>query len=286
MRTGPLLLSLVMVCAGCAAKQPTSRATTKTNLDLANAFNGGIDRQLSADPQKVHHLDVYQLTLPLGAVSRSEEFWKRVDEQGVDIGTYDLLQKNGFRVGLAPASEWDYFRGILEQYPAVTKKMTVTAGEAQAVELLMKKDVPSQYLFYLSDDNTLMGRSYDRCENFLTVAFESAPRKPGQVRVTMCPLVRCTRGEFQISVTNAEREYEYVRPERLYDLNLCCDVPVNGFLVVAPSTMAKWSATLGNAFLVDGGAAERFENVLIMVPRPSQVQGTGRAAHAPAASAR
>ena len=98
--------------------------------------------------------------------------------------------------------------------------------------------------------------------------------------------MRCTRGEFQISVTNAEREYEYVRPERLYDLNLCCDVPVNGFLVVAPSTMAKWSATLGNAFLVDGGAAERFENVLIMVPRPSQVQGTGRAAQAPAASAR
>ena len=72
MRTGPLLLSLVMVCAGCAAKQPTSRATTKTKLDLANAFNGGIDRQLSADPQKVHHLDVYQLALPLGAVSRSE----------------------------------------------------------------------------------------------------------------------------------------------------------------------------------------------------------------------
>ena len=73
-------------------------------------------------------------------------------------------------------------------------------------------------------------------------------------------------------VARAEHEYEYVRPERLYDLNLCCDVPVNGFLVVAPSTMAKWSATLGNAFLVDGGAAERFEHLLLMVPRPTQVQ--------------
>ena len=272
-----LLMSLVTVCLACApgcAKRP-AEAKARTRLDLANAFNGGADRQLTAQPLRVQYLDVYQLTLPLGAVSRSEEFWKRVDEQGVDIGTYDLLQKNGFRVGVAPASEWPYFRGILEQYPAVTKKTTVTAGESGALELLMKKGVGSQYLFYLTDDNRLLGRTYDRCDNLVSVTFQPAPRKPGQVRVTLCPLVRTVRGEFQISVTNDEREYEFVRPERLYDLNLCCDVPVNGFLVVAPSMMARWQATLGNAFLVEGGAAERFEHVLLMVPRPSNARPVG-----------
>lgn len=277
-----LLACVVTVCAACAVgctKREPAAKKTRTNLDLANAFAGGADRELSSQPQRVHHMDVYQLTLPLGAVSRSEEFWKRVDEQGVDIGTYDLLQKNGFRVGVAPASEWAYFRGILEQYPAVTRKTTVTAGEAGSLELMMKKGITSQYLFYLTDDNTLMGRTYDQCENLLSVNFQAAPRKPGQVRVTMCPLVRCKRGEFQISVTNAEREYQYVRPERLYDLNLCCDVPVGGFLVVAPSTMAKWSATLGNAFLVDGGATERFEQVLLMVPRPINVREVGPVHH-------
>jgi hypothetical protein len=274
-----LLVSAVTVCvvcaAGCAKKPAGASAEARSRLDLASAFGGGTDRQLSGEPLTVHYLDVYQLTLPVGAVSRSDEFWKRVDEQGVDIGTYDLLQKNGFRVGIAPASEWPYFKGILDQYPAVTKKTSVTAGESGALELLMKKGIPSQYLFYLTDDNTLMGRTYDRCDNLMSLAFQAAPRKPGQVRVTLCPLVRSVRGEFQISVTNEEREYEYVRPERLYDLNLCCDVPVKGFLVVAPSTMAKWSATLGNAFLVDGGAAERFEHVLILVPRPSSMRGVG-----------
>jgi hypothetical protein len=274
-----LLVSVVTVCVVCAAgcAKKTAAAKAGSRLDLANAFGGGTDRQLGAEPLTVHYLDVYQLTLPVGAVSRSDEFWKRVDEQGVDIGTYDLLQKNGFRVGVAPASQWAYFKGILDQYPAVTKKTTVTAGEAGALELLMKKGIPSQYLFYLTDDNTLMGRTYDRCDNLVSLTFQAAPRKPGQVRVAMCPLVRCVRGEFHVSVTNEEREYEYVRPERLYDLNLCCDVPVKGFLVVAPSTMAKWSATLGNAFLVDGGAAERFEHVLIMVPRPSNLRGVGPA---------
>ena len=278
MRNRLLLACVLTVCAACAAgcnkRQPAAK--TRTRLDLTNVFDGRADRELSGEAQRVHHMDVYQLTLPVGAVSRSEEFWKRVDEQGVDIGTYDLLQKNGFRVGVAPASEWPYFRGILEQYPAVTKKTTVTAGEAGSLELMMKKGITSQYLFYLTDDNTLMGRTYDHCDNLLSVNFQSAPRKAGHVRVTMCPLVRCKRGEFQISVTQAEREYEYVRPERLYDLNLCCDVPMRGFLVVAPSTMAKWSATLGNAFLVDGGETERFEHVLLMVPRPTNVREVGR----------
>jgi hypothetical protein len=275
-----LLMSWVTVCAlvvaGCAKQpQPAVRKSTGVSADYASAFGGGADRRLSGQAPRVHHLDVYHLTLPVGAVSRSEEFWKRVDEQGVDVATYDLLQKNGFRVGVAPAQEWDYFRGILEQYPATTNKVTVTAGDAGSLELMMKKGIDSQYLFYLSDDNTLRGRSYDRCENLLSVTFQAAPRKAGQVRVTMCPVVRCTRGEFQISVTNAEREYEYVRPERLYDLNLTCDIPTDGFLVVAPSTMAKWSATLGNAFLVDGGTAERFEHVLLMVPRPTRVTEVG-----------
>ena len=275
MRTGLLLTWVVTVSAGCLAgcarKAPEVR-TGRHQAAYGSAFNGAADRQLTTAPSRVQYLDVYHLTLPLGSVSRSEEFWKRVDEQGVDIGTYDLLQKNGFRVGVAPAAEWGYFKAILQQYPAVTRHTTVAAGESGSLELQMKKGIDSQYLFYLSDDNVLRGRSYDRCENLLSVTFQAAPRKAGQVRVTLCPVVRTTRGEFQISVTNAEREYEYVRPERLYDLNLCCDVPVNGFLVVAPSTMAKWSATLGNAFLVDGVAAERFEHLLLMVPRPTQVQ--------------
>lgn len=259
--------------AGCAKSADPAKTRSQAHADFGNAF-GGTDRSLSGTP-RVQYLDVYQLTLPLGAVSRSEEFWKRVDEQSVDIGTYDLLQKNGFRVGVAPATEWSYFRAILEQHPATTKKTSVAAGDAGALEMLMKKGVTEQNLFYLTDDNRLLGRTYDRCENLLAVTFQPAPRRHGQVRVTLCPLVRTHRGEFQISATNVEREYEYVRPERLYDLNLCCDVPVSGFLVVAPSLMAKWSSNLGSAFLVDGGIAERLETVLIMVPRATTVTASG-----------
>jgi hypothetical protein len=267
---------VTVACAcllGCGAKPRAAGQQKSERAMLGSAF-GRAERAQAGAPH-VQYLDVYELTLPLGSVSRSEEFWKRVDEQGVDIGTYDLLQKNGFRVGVAPAAEWAYFRAILDNYPTQTKKARITSGDSGTLELLMKKGIDTQDLFYLTDDYRLLGRTYDRCENLLSVTFQAAPRKPGQVRVTMCPLVRCLRGEFQITVRNEEREYELVRPERLYDLNLCCDVPTNGFLVVAPSLMAKWNASLGNAFLVSGGTAERFEHVLLMVPRPTHVQPMG-----------
>jgi len=75
------------------------------------------------------------LQVPYGTVSRNEQFWKRVDEQCVDVGTYDLLFKNGVRVGQAPISEWDYFRQVMEAHPAVTKANTLVGVEGKPIEL-------------------------------------------------------------------------------------------------------------------------------------------------------
>jgi hypothetical protein len=267
---------LAAVACGCAKHDNApAKAGKRATIDLASAFAGETDRSLSSRPAPVHALDVYQLTVPLGAVSRSHEFWKRVDETSVDVATYDLLQKNGFRVGVAPAAEWPYFRAIVEQHPVVTKHFTVTSGGTGSVELEMKKSVDFQNLFYLTDDNTLIGRTYERCQNLVSLGFQPAPRRPGHVRMTMCPLVRSTVRKLQVSVMNDEREYEYVKPERLYDLNLTADIPAGGFLVVAPSTLAKWSSNLGETFLVDGGATEKVEQVLLMVPRNTRVQNVG-----------
>src|SRR6476660_3215963 len=37
------------------------------------------------------HVDLYQLSVPYGTVSRNEKFWKRIDENCVDPTTYDTL---------------------------------------------------------------------------------------------------------------------------------------------------------------------------------------------------
>jgi hypothetical protein len=234
-----------------------------------------MERSLSSNPPAVQALDVYQVTVPFGAVSRSQEFWKRVNETSVDVATYDLLQKNGFRVGVAPAAEWSYFRAIIDGFPCVMKRTTVMAGGEGSLELPLRSGIEYQTLAYFTDEHALIVKSYERCENSVTVAFQPAPRRPGQVRMTLCPLVRSLRRKFQVSVLNEEREYDYVKPERLYDLNLCADIPVEGCLVVAPSTQAQWASNLGSTFLVDEGTAEKVEHVLLMVPRQTKVQRVG-----------
>jgi len=63
------------------------------------------------------NLSIYHLRVPLGTVSGSEEFWKRVDEHAVDVSTYDVLFKNGIRVGRAPLADLDAFMKILDRNP-------------------------------------------------------------------------------------------------------------------------------------------------------------------------
>ena len=218
----------------------------------------------------VAQLDIYQLVVPLGAISRSEEFWKHIDEQQVDVGTYDLLRKNGWRVGTAPSAEWAYFRDIIDAYPASATPHGLTAGVTGApghMELSMKEKVDYQVLSYFDDENLLHNLSFDQCDNLLNISLQQVPRKPGEARVTLCPTVRSLRRRYEVNMRQQEREIRYVYPERLYDLNLQADIPSGHFLIIAPSPEVRWPTSLGAAFLVENGAAEQSEHVLLLVPR-------------------
>ena len=212
-------------------------------------------------------LDIYQMTVPAGAVSRSDEFWKRVDEHRVDPATYDLLLKNGVRIGTAHTGEWDYFRDVLEQNNAASMHGTATSGRAGSVQLIMKKNVKWQDIWYLSDRNEGVGRTYNQCNNLLGVAFWPEPRRPGEMRVEITPLVRATRTRLQFRLNNDEQEIVDVADEHLYDLNLRAIIPTSSFLVIAPSTEVDRSTSLGAAFLRSEGDIVPKEQVLILVPR-------------------
>lgn len=217
-------------------------------------------------PQTRLKMDVYHLRLPYRTVSFNDAFWMRVDENAVDVATYDLLFKNGVRVGTAPIAEYDHFRDLMSEYPVITKKDEFIGREVRDIELEVRKEIQTQNIFYLDETNTNHGRTYDSCVNVLTASFQAAPRKIGHVRVVVCPVVKSLRKRLEYTQTNGEREVTYVSPERLYDLNLIVDVPQDHFLIVAPSNEATWPTSIGNSFLVHDGPAERYEDVLLFVP--------------------
>ncbi len=233
----------------------------------ASASSASRGALASESPMQLQ-VDLYQLSVPFGAVSRNEQFWKHVDEQVVDVATYDLLYKNGVRVGQAPIADWEYFRQIMQQYPTFTKANTLVGIESKPVERPMRKDIRSQNIFYFDSSNEPQGRSFDECENIIALSFQPAPRKAQTMRLALCPVIRATRKHLEYSAMNNEMgEVKYVAPERMYDMNLRTDVPADHFFIVAPSPQSSRTTSVGNAFLVSNGAAEQMETVLLIVPR-------------------
>ena len=250
----------------------------------------GVTRS-SVDPQsgtvatatQVLSMDAYVISVPDGTVSRSNPFWKRIDEQGgmLRTGGHDLLRRNGVRIGLGRLDEWSYFKQIIDEHPATTQIYSLVSLGGRSVELEMKKDVAVQNIWYYNDAGRLIGRTYENCQNLWSVGFASVPRHPDHVRVGVSPLVRSLRKRLEVVMRRArpedppEREILYRSPEYLFDLAVEADVPPGRFLVVAPSEEAT-AGTLGEAFLMTAGLGQRVERVILMVPRT--IEATARPA--------
>lgn len=218
--------------------------------------------------QPTVNLVVYHFTAPAGTVSRSEEFWKHADEQAIDILTHDVLYKNGIRVGRGSLGDLEYYLSIMERQPLQSQPLLIAAAGAKVVEMPMKRDVPSQIIYDFDLNNVLTIRSYESpSDNIFCMDFRPAPRKPGDVRVALVPMVRTLRKRLVPVSDQDTREVEFVNPEKRFDLNLRTDVPLDGFLILGASPEALSPMSLGRAFLIQEGPAEELEDVLLIVPR-------------------
>src|SRR5688500_2562090 len=269
---------LVLTVAGCSGKKPgptTAAAPDAAAIEQRNRITAFASQSRRGNVAKGHRpdvpmrlrLDVYVLSVPYGTVSRNEEFWKRVNEQAVDGGTYDLLIKNGVRVGEAPIAEYERFAQLITDQPASHRVASLVAPEGKEVDLEIRKEVPTQLIWHYNGMNELIGWSYDRCENYVALSYQPAPRKNGTLRIVLCPVVKEHRKRLEWLAGNKEQEVAFTQPRRYYDVNLRADVAVDSFLIVAPSAESTWPGSIGNRFFVQDGAAEQMENVLLFVPK-------------------
>jgi hypothetical protein len=273
----------VLTCVGCQAhRAPATAPTTRPSLPTTMQISLTGHPVQPADPRDPQleltlliHLDVYQLDLPMGAVSRNDALWKRVDEQAVGAGegTADLLFKNGLRCGVAPRSEWSFFRDLLGGQPGRMRQTKVNGTHGDAVTLEMDTPVDHEDIFYFDASNQMVGRTFESCVNGVSLSFQPAPRKQSSVRIALAPTIRGERRRLEFTPANQEYESPFAEVTRLYDLSLRVDVADDSFLVVAPSEDASRSTSIGARFFTTEDKAERLERVLLIVPSFLRLDG-------------
>ena len=226
--------------------------------------------------------------MPLGANSRDDAFWKLVEEDVVDVPTSINLSNNGLRVGRARVADWPEFLKILEKESAIRVSDSVMTAQPAIgdVPLSMSAELPEE-LLYFYDEHGLTMRSYDDCQNFLSLAFQWAPRKPQTIRVTICPVVKAWRTRFDYALSDDPPQTKFLDRENFYDLHLCADIVPGEFLVLGTSPAAQDPNRIGSRFLTRNGPNQRYEQVLIMVGKPVPMNGmkgrpTTRAVQGPA----
>jgi hypothetical protein len=223
---------------------------------------------MSDNGPSVVALDVYQLSVPLGAISRSEEFWKRVDESAIDVGTYDVLLKNCVRVGIGDDKDWPFFKSLIDNYHATAMRGSSSPTAQGLLELQLKDKISSEDVFWTDDHNIQTGRTFEECSNLLSISFQPHQRKLDHAILNVCPLVRGVRKYLRFTVLNREEpELEAVYPEQIFQLAVEADVPPDHFLILAPTADSRPNTSVGRTFFVKDGPAQELETVLILSPR-------------------
>jgi hypothetical protein len=278
---GTTLISLALLC-GCIddKKRTTPTPPTPQSASVTPHDNIISAVQMEAPPGSprdaqptipmVFQLVCYQISVPVGTVSKNEDFWKRIDETAMDPARYDLLRRNGMRLGVAPVSEFENIRGFLEDTPSKAKVVGTLGAEAHNMELPMRTDIPFETINYYGMENELAGHSYDASENIFNISYRRTPRKTGEMRLTMAPMVRSIKKHLEYTAKNDEIQIQYVAPQKFY-LNIEADLPMDKFLVLGPSDTSELPTIIGHQFFVKDDPAQQMEQVLIFKAQPFRI---------------
>jgi hypothetical protein len=264
MKTRVWILLPALLLAACAAHHPAAPIAPP---DPATPTAG----QIPTTPgkfQQVIFVNMYEFTVPYGTISHDPTFWKDVDETALDLTTYDLLLRNGIRVGRAPLGAWTNLALAIDREVTMyrTHRFTTFSG-GDSLSVPMSPEMDDQLLFTLTSHG-MAGRWYDFCQNRFDFSFQWERHVEDTVRVNICPLVVVHRMRWDYFLADTPEERRLVQDDYLWDLAIKADLTRNDFLVIAPSPEAQDPYRVGNKFLTNDGSTYRTEQILILARSP------------------
>ena len=212
-------------------------------------------------------LSVYELLLPAGQVSSNETLWRRINEQAIGVGDYDLLWTNGLRVGVATNEELAHVAESLDREQAPLQQIFGASESLQIQQLPVGERVPRQTVFWFDQNKQPVGRTFHEVQLALNLAFEQAPGQRNAVRIGVRPIVEGLRRLTRVRPSGSDYEVREGYESTPLDVHVLADVPLGSFLIVSPSSAGKWDTSVGNVFFGPHVKGEPMERILVIVPQ-------------------
>jgi len=223
------------------------------------------------------------ISLPVGAISGSEQLWGYLDEERVDAIRSASLGRNGLRVGLAREADWPDVASVLEQMTGrQLKTTTLISRPGEPLTVALRTRQPAQTVFVFYDDRTLAGRDYPPGDNILAMSCTLNEDDPTQIILTGLPQIRTTRQRSRF-VSGPGGAMVVSRPDFYsFDaLTFQVKAPAKSVLIIGPSARSYRPSSVGNHFLIHEKSGLKFETVIVLIPEvfaaplPSQPTPSG-----------
>lgn len=212
--------------------------------------------------RRVYTIEIIELINTAGFVSADTELWPFVDETVFELARRDVLNKNGVRAGTIART--DLYRMERAIAHTARRQSAIIGPRGGDVELDIARNVGPQTIWWFDSRGRLEGRTFDESDYLLSMSFRPTPRQQQKITVELSPLVRSQRSEFRVTALGNDSEVKRVRPERIYDVGLEIDLPLDRALIVAPMPRL-WEKSVGRVFFTKDAAAPR-ERVWLIVP--------------------
>jgi len=232
-----------------AARDETARVTARRRLRLDVTLN-------------VLHVEV-----PRAQRNNVGPLWNYLREDVLDQRTVLRLHRNGLRVGVGHAQDWEAVKAALDAADGVRSAVMdpVRLPPNYPFALELDEHPREQTLFFVGDDGVLSGETWPRSRNFLRVSYDLNLTSPQRLRLVLVPEVR-----------QRQEGWRWVRHEsglvqmpeyggRAFGAAaFAVDLEAGEFLLVAPSEQADLYGLIGGAFLCRRQDDQLFDSYIFL----------------------
>lgn len=230
-----------------------------------------------ARPLRLVELSVLHLRVPRAQHKKAVRLWDHLREDALDSDTMLRLRRNGFRVGVGHAEDWNAIKAVMDEadQTLVHRSDPIRLPELFPLDLELDLAAGDKTIFYIASDGILTGSDWADSRLFLRIAYRYDARYPDRVNLSVLPGVRRDNSKLHWVRTGAGMARVPRREGQGYTaVGFALTLQPDEFGVIGPGERAVTRGLIGNAFLTDEIDDVPYESYLFI--RPARSDGKPR----------